>query len=552
VRSRIRAPMKRLARLRPITIAALLIAIGAIRMATTWRVFSATADEATHVGAGLELLQYHHYILQRENPPLPRLVLGITPLLGGMRYDPRGTFTDQIHSVFYDHGEYRANLVRGRAGTVVFFVIAAIALFFAARDALGDAGALLAVFLFTMEPIVLGYSALATHDGAGTAGVAVALLAFTRWLREPRLKTALLFGVAYAISILFKFSCIPFVALACVAIGTVRLLHDAGLRRQIFRALATLIPAAAVTLIVIWAGYGFTVGTVGELEPWSDGFGPAVQHFIKGLNASTRLPASDFFVGLLGLMKIDRRGYLTYVCGQVITNGRWWYFPFAIALKTTIAALLLFVGGLWFVLRDRALRWPFAEWSAAALGILVVAMPSTLDLGVRYVLSFYVPFAIATAACALAMIRASRATAIIAVALLVCHLGASALAHPDYFPYFNAFAGRDPSRYLVDSNVDWGQDVLRLRSVIRREHITSIGMSLMGPADYEALGFPPTHYPSPWTPSKGWLGPNGYSNNWIAVSDHSYQMTKAQAGGWWWLPKNYRRVGKSIRLYHVP
>jgi hypothetical protein len=78
--------------------------------------------------------------------------------------------------------------------------------------------------------------------------------------------------------------------------------------------------------------------------------------------------------------------------------------------------------------------------------------------------------------------------------------------------------------------------------VIRREHITSIGMSLMGPADYAALGFPPTHYPSPWAPSKGW----------IAVSDHSYQMTKAQAGGWRWLPENYRRVGKSIRLYHLP
>ncbi|HEV7570831.1 MAG TPA: hypothetical protein VGQ21_04975, partial [Thermoanaerobaculia bacterium] len=120
--------------------------------------------------------------------------------------------------------------------------------------------------------------------------------------------------------------------------------------------------------------------------------------------------------------------------------------------------------------------------------------------------------------------------------------GASAFAHPDYFPYFNAFAGRDPSRLLIDSNVDWGQDVLRLRGVIRREHIPSIALSLMGPADYAALGFPPFRYPSPWVPSKGW----------IAVSDHSYRMTNAQQGGWQWLPENYRRVGKSIRLYYLP
>src|ERR1019366_2359275 len=250
---------------RPVALAALLIAIGAIRMATTFRIFSATADEATHVGAGLEIYQYHRYLFQRENPPLPRLVLGIAPFLGGMRYNPHGTFTDQIHSVFYDHGDYRPNLFRARAGTVVFFAIAAVALFFAARDALGDAGALLAVFLFTMEPIVLGYSALATHDGASTAGVAVALFAFARWLRQPSLKTALLFGAAYGFSILCKFSCIPFVAVACLAMGIVRLLHDAELRRRIPRSLATLAPAAAATLFVIWAGYAFTVGTVGEL-----------------------------------------------------------------------------------------------------------------------------------------------------------------------------------------------------------------------------------------------------------------------------------------------
>ncbi len=527
--------------LRPVALAALLIAFGVIRMATTFRIFSATADEATHVGAGLEIYQYHRYLFQRENPPLPRLVLAIAPFLGGMRYNLHGTFSDQIHSIFYGHGDYRANLFRARAGTVVFFAIAAVALFFAARDALGDSGALLALFLFTMEPIVLGYSALATHDGAGTAGVAVALFAFARWLRQPNLKTALLFGAAYGFSILCKFSCIPFVALACLAMGIVRLLHDAELRRQIPRSLATLAPAAAATLVVIWAGYGFTVGTVGELAPWNDAFGPAVQRFIKGLSIRAPLPASDFFTGIESLLKIDQSGFLTYAAGKVTTTGRWWYFPFAIALKTTIAALVLYLAGLWFALRDSTLRWPFIEWSAAALGIIIVAMPSTLDLGVRYVLSFYVPFAIAGAASALAMIRASRAFRVVAIVLLAAHLGASALAHPDYFPYFNAFAGRDPSRYLIDSNLDWGQDVLRLRSILRQEHATSLAQSLMGPADYEALAFPPVRSASPWAASHGW----------VAVSDHSYRMTGAE-NGWRWLPDTYRRVGKSIRLYYIP
>jgi 4-amino-4-deoxy-L-arabinose transferase-like glycosyltransferase len=528
-------------RLRPATLAALLIAVGAIRMAMTFRIFSATNDEATHVGAGLELFQYHRYLLLPENPPLPRVVFSAAPWFGGMRYNPRGTFTDQIHSVFYDHGDYRTNLVLARAGTVVFFLIAAIALFFAARDALGAAGALTATFLFTMEPIVLGYSALATHDGAAVAGLAVALLAFGRWLREPGIRQALVFGAAFGFSIDCKFSSIVFVPVACLAITAVRLFSDASLRQRFARAAVTMVPAAAVTLVVVWAGYGFTVGTFGELDPFRNSFNPATQRLLARVGPRTPLPASDFFVGIAALMKIDKEGFLTFLCGKTSTTGFWWYFPFAIMLKTTIAALLLFVAGLWFALRDRTLRGPFAEWGLAALAIVLVSMPTALDLGIRYLLPFYVPFAIAAAATVLAMLRASRATAAVAVALLACHLGASVLAHPDYFPYFNAFAGSDPSRYLVDSNIDWGQDVLRLRSVVRRRHIDSLTLSLMGPADYAALGFPAVYNADPWARSHGW----------VAISDHSYQMTKTQ-GGWRWLPDAYERVGKSIRLYCIP
>ena len=49
-------------------LALLLIAIGAARIAST---FSATAEEATHIGAGLELMEFHRYEPQVANPPLP-------------------------------------------------------------------------------------------------------------------------------------------------------------------------------------------------------------------------------------------------------------------------------------------------------------------------------------------------------------------------------------------------------------------------------------------------------------------------------------------------
>ena len=111
-------------------------------------------------------------------------------------------------------------------------------------------------------------------------------------------------------------------------------------------------------------------------------------------------------------------------------------------------------------------------------------------------------------------------------------------AHPDYFPYFNALVGRDPSRYLVDSNLDWGQDVLRLRHVARELRIERLGVALMGTADLDALRFPPHYNAQPSQPATGW----------VAMSDHAYHMAR-----WPWLAgRAYRRIGKSIRLYFAP
>src|SRR3954454_6420027 len=132
-------------RLRPAIVAALLIAIGALRIASTWTTFSDTVDEATHVGAGLELLQYHRYDLQPENPPLPRIVMAAAPLAGGMRWAVEGNRFQKIHAVMYGHGKFERNLVLMRAGNLLFFILAGWALFVWVRREFGEREALIAI-----------------------------------------------------------------------------------------------------------------------------------------------------------------------------------------------------------------------------------------------------------------------------------------------------------------------------------------------------------------------------------------------------------------------
>jgi hypothetical protein len=521
-------------------IAVIVTALALVRIAATYRVFSATIDEATHVGAGLELLQFHEYRLQRENPPIPPIVMAVAPWLGGMRFSRDQPWPRQLHGVFYDHGKYERNLVLARVGNLLFFALSVFGVWLLARDDLGDSGALLAVLLFTMEPIVLGYSALATHEAATVMGLVFALLAFRRWLRDPGLIRALLFGFAYGLAVLCKTSCIAYVPAACLAMAIVRLVRDHELRRRCGRAAATMFPAAGVTFLTIWAGYAFTTAPRAVLAPYEGELGGIAIRLLRHIAPSTLIPAPDFFIGIALLIRDTHVGIVNYLCGQAATTGWWWYFPFAVALKTTLATLVLFLAGAWMTRGE--MRWTYFEWAISALAIVAVAMTSSLDIGVRYVLPFYAPFAIAVATAALALLRGSQLSRGIAIALLALQIGASLFTHPDYFPYFNALAGPQPSRYLIDSNLDWGQDVLRLRKAVRDLGIRQLHISIMGVTDYGALGFPPVVDADPWHPVHGW----------IAVSEQSYRMSGIHYGWEWLRSTPYRRIGTSIRLYWIP
>lgn len=507
--------------IRPRLALGILITIAVIRIASTYTTFSLTTDEPVHVGAGLELLQHHTYAAQPVNPPLPRIFFALPPTLNGLKLPSVADVYGQLQMLYTRNTHYRTNLVLVRIGNLVFFVICVIALFAWTRREIGEVEALLAAFFLTLEPMILGFSGIANHDLPGAAGFAVAMLAFSAWLRRPDAIRATWLGVAYGFSILCKFSNIPYVPVACGLIFLAHVIRDAELRR--IRAAAALLLVPLVAAVVVWAGYAFTFGRVHPDSRWS-------------------VPAPRFFEGIEQLVGFDKCCFISYAFGRTTVHGWWWYFPVALLLKTTLPFLALLAGSAAFAWRSRN-RHAFIDGSLAALGVLLVSLPSTLDLGVRYVLPIYVPLAFAAVAGTVVMLRDARLDVRrIAVALLAIEVVVSFAAHPDYFPYFNALAGSEPGECLIDSNLDWGQDGLRLRNEARRLGIKNLGLSIAGTLDPQGLGFPVTHDIDAFRPERGW----------IAISEHPYRESRVK-NGWWWLePYRAIRVGKSIRLYFVP
>lgn len=513
-------------------IALCLIVIAFLRVAAAEPVFSVTPDEPMHVAAGLQLLADHRYTIQLQNPPLARVFLAVGPWLAGVHLDPNRFAFDQFDDLFHSTGHYIRDLALARAGSVLTLILAAFAVWRLARRELEPGATVLAILFFTTQPIVLGYAAIANHDTPSVAGLAVAMLAFVRWIERPTPRRAAEVGAAYAFSIGMKFASILYVPVACAAYLAVRLLQK---RAKLERLGANVAAALGAFAVALWATYGFTFGKLVEPHYITDLFGntPAAAKAVA-ISQVVPIPAPHLVTGILELFNTNRGGHPAYAFGKFSQHGWWWYFPASVGLKTTLGSLLLvFIGA--YVARKRP---EFLAMAAAAAAILASSLTAHLDVGVRYVLPLYVPFSIAAGIAAFELWRGPRAAKIACVVLLGWHLAVSTAAHPDYFPYFNELGGRDPSRYLVDSNLDWGQDILRLRHVIREKHADSIAVAALGPHDFVKLKFP--RVSTDVTPT---------SHGWIAVSDSVYRFN---GGSWWWLPPAYERVGKSIRLYHVP
>ena len=119
-------------------------------------------------------------------------------------------------------------------------------------------------------------------------------------------------------------------------------------------------------------------------------------------------------------------------------------------------------------------------------------------------------------------------------------------AHPDYLPWFNAFAPH-PETVLNDSNLDWGQDVLRLVHYVHREHIPQISLLLFTSADLDRLGFPPHKVIKNVEEIHGWFATSEME---IAIGETHSPRVKMWLDGMI-AGKPYTRIGKSIRVYRL-
>ncbi|MDG3003064.1 ArnT family glycosyltransferase [Paludisphaera mucosa] len=207
----------------------------------------------------------------------------------------------------------------------------------------------------------------------------------------------------------------------------------------------------------------------------------------NALNAGDRSGA----LALAGSSDRSVAGYSVYLNGVLRGSGWWYYYLAALAYKVPEGSCLLLLTSiaLLFVARRSRESWvdEITLWTVPTAILLAMSVLTDINLGLRYILAVF-PYLYIQAGKLVPFVEslAGRSRSFGRTGLIAC-VGLTALSsfaiHPDYLAYFNHVSGgpdRMPAR-LIDSNLDWGQDLVGLRRWCR-ENIPDepIGLAYFG------------------------------------------------------------------------
>lgn len=239
-------------------------------------------------------------------------------------------------------------------------------------------------------------------------------------------------------------------------------------------------------MIALWSAYELA-GTGINFDRLARYAAAYLGAVVAALALAYRLDLGAYYSGLMAFNQWRQGGHSSFIWGTHSLGTVRWYFPFALAVKTPLPALALAAAGLAAVIKEfrKEHIWLLLP-PAVFFGF---AMCARAQIGVRHILPV-MPFLAALAGIGAAYAAKRKLIAwLLAPLLLLWGLGL-ARTWPHYLAYFNELTGGPANGYkfLVDSNLDWGQDVKTLASKLQQEGNPPVVFSYFGMARPERYG----------------------------------------------------------------
>jgi len=559
-------------------------------------------DEAAHLASGVMGWRTGHFNYYIVNPPLARALAAVPVVLQLPDQDWERNLLRNTRRPEYPLGNefqqqnentWEALIAQGRLVCIPLALLGTVVCHRWGVALYGTrAGGWLSAALFALCPTVLTWGAIITADCASASLGVLAGYCFWRWLREPTWERTFWAALTLGLAQLAKFTWVVLFGLWPM----LWVFWAVSWRRPRARWGRQLAQLGAMLLGAVYAinvGYGFDQSFM-RLEDYGFQSRPfaAENAVAMGQWGGNRfkgtwlgkvpVPVPRYYLAGIDLQKVDFETHRAEYLNGVWKPGGWWYYYLEALLLKLPEGTLLLAGWAGVVsvgprrARNSPPGSPAATWRDQVV-LLAPAVTILVVLSVNHQVS-YLRYALPCFGFACVWVgklgRAWRSSGAAARAGLVALATWSAVSTLCVFPhtlsYFNGLAG-GPARghwYLINAEVDWGQDAYDLRAwQMAHPEAEPLFAALHGPCSPERLGIVTAgrsgRLPEPdaRTPRENRVSSAAYPGQdpralgpapgWHAISVHELHDAR---GGYdhfltGWAPA--ARIGYSIHVYRL-
>lgn len=476
---------------------------GVLAFVSTWDNNHAV-DDINYVGWGhYYMLTGDYYSLELYHPPLTMYLLNIPNYFLTLPPIRQWDTTDQ-HALgyyyLYKSGYDPQFLTRiERIPIVAVSMLLVFLIWLWSFELFGWKGSLVSLIFSAFFPPFIGNGSIIVTDMVSAFTIALALYLFWRWLIFPSTSHAMFVGAALGLALMSKLTAVFLIPIFVICWIWRRLTSKE--ERKWYQVMHPKDLLWQITLIVIfgfavlWAGYGFDLQTIHDSIPvrYLGEGGRADDYYaefenVLPLSSQTSswlwnklpLPLTSYAMTWFYTINLNENGGWVYLLGMNKIGSWWYYFPVAFLYKTPISFIIALLLAIFF-LCSRSYTEDWFIPLLAALIFFAAQMTSNINYGVRHILHVYVFLLVLVGVLGSHFMR--RWLRMTVCFLLLWAILAAVITYPQYLSYFNELALGKGERILLDSNIDFGQDLRPLGIWMQDKNISSVQLSFYGTAD---------------------------------------------------------------------
>ncbi len=465
------------------------------------------------------------------------------PLLKELSAFPLAAYDQHLASPFFYDSWHNANqwqfaqdflyknsvsadsiLLLGRLPMMLLSLLLGLYIFKWSKELFGTIPGLIALLLYCLSPNIIAHSRYVTTDIGVSAFFFITIYYFYKFLKYNKLNFLIAGSIFLGFSLASKFSAVFIIPILIILFLLHKIITPQS-NKHFKHFLFVFIIMFFIANAIVWASYGFefkkpmAYQEIQSLQQQRDYIvendlisdqndlnkalirysepGTLSGNTINYIANNIPIPAFTYFLGLKNLYLHNYYGHLSYLLGNYSQFGWWYYFPITILAKTPIPTLLFLsaLSGLFLVylinkISCRSLRLlPLYIYFLVVPPLIyfIISMSSHINLGWRHVAVIY-PFIFVSIGFLFLKFPFFRPiTRTLFIVLLFWYIASSILIYPYYLAYFNEFFGgpKKGPLLLVDSNIDWGQDIKRLKSFMNKNDISYVCLSYFGQANLD-------------------------------------------------------------------